>query len=247
MVINARNWAALLTSGVLAAGALAQVGSLSETLSNKTEEGKYKLSFSATAFSDDESALYGNIGVVYGFNRDFDIMLRGSYAARTTTGVVRTGGVDHDLQLVWRKEGLYVSAGIAVPSTPSLDNVLGVFTAGFNPTLENGGNLFLGVSGVTSDDTTLAGVGFAGSLPLKEGWYLEGSAYLIIRGDNTRDISTGNSYKSDVYSLAVKYRYDERQTFWVSASTAVGHTTGFGLTHRLGNGLGFGAGVEVKF
>ncbi len=247
MVINVRTSVALLISGVLAGSALAQVGSLSETLSGKTEQGKYKLSFSATAFNDDESSLYGNIGFVYGFSRDFDIMLRGSYATRTTTGLVRTGGIDHDLQLVWRKDGLFASGGLSVPSTPAQDNVAAAFTVGFNPTLESGGNVFLGVSGVTSDDATLAGLGFAGSLPLKEGWYLEASAYLILRGDNTRDPNTGNSFKTDVYSFAVKYNYDERQTFWLSASTAVGHTTGFGLTHRLGNGLGIGAGFEVKF
>lgn len=226
--------------------AMAQVGSISETLAPQTENGAKKLSFSIRSFDKNDASAYGDLGFVYGFSDQFNVMLRVSGASEKNVGVIRTGGSDVELQLVFRKNNFYASVGASLPSTPSQDQVAATYTIGFAGE-DHGSRIFLGLTGVAADEAALLGVAAGLRTPITEKLSFDASTILIARGNNTVDFNTGTLMKTDILSFALRFQATPEHAFWISASNALGSTTGFGMSHRLGNGLGFGAGIEVKF
>jgi len=226
--------------------AFAQVGSLSETLATQTEKGGIKLSFSATSFDKNDASVYGNLGFVYGFSDQFNFMVRASGAGRKDVGVIETGGSDVELQLVFRRNNFYASVGASLPSTPAGNDAAGTYTIGFVGE-DHGSRVFVGLTGIASEESALLGVGATLRTPITDKLSFDAATILIARGNNTVDFNTGNLMRTDILSFALRFQATPTQAFWLSASNSLGSTTGFGLSHRIGNGLGFGAGLEVKF
>lgn len=223
----------------------AQLNHLSETLNGGLAEKEKKVSLSFRSFDGNEASIYGDLALAYGWSRDINLYLRASGSERKTVGAIRTGGTDVELQMAWRKANLYVALGAALPSTPAQDRVAGTWTIGVAGQ-EGKSSAFFGATGVTSDDVTLVGAAVALRTPLSEQLSLDASSIFMIRGENTASIG-GNLEDQTVLSFALRYQFSDKQTFWVSASNALGGTTGFSMSHRLGAGFGLGAGIEVKF
>lgn len=225
--------------------ASAQLNSLSETLNGGLENKETKVSFGVRSFDGNEASLYGDLALAYGWSRDINFVLRASGSERVNFGGSRTGGTDVEFQLAWRKANLYVALGAALPSTPAQDRVAGTWTAGFAGQ-EGKSAVFFGATGVTSEDVTLIGAAVALRTPLSDQLSFDASSIFMIRGENTAN-SAGALGEETVLSFALRYQFSPQQAFWVSASNALGGTTGFSMSHRVGVGFGLGAGFEVKF
>lgn len=230
---------------ILGAGSFAHAQVLADVLSDPLSGGQFSMGVSASSFRNGESATYGNLILGYGWREDIEFRFRASGARRSTFGSVRTGGTDLELQGVYHRGFFYAALGIALPDTPAQDRAAGTFTVGLRQRNETG-TLFYGVTGVTSEDVTLVGVGASLEVPVGEKFGLQAGVVFPVRGDNTR-LSTGASERENLLSIGARYRHDERQSFFVGFSNALGRTTGFGLTPKLGSGLGFHAGIEVRF
>lgn len=246
MKIHLRTQGLVLSCLFVSTVAMAQVGSLSETLASQTEKGAMKLSFSARSFDKNDASVYGDLGFVYGFSDQFNFMLRASAAGEKNVGIIRTGGSDIEVQLVFRRNSFYASLGASLPSTPSQDEAAGTYTVGFTSE-DHGSRVFLGLTGVASDSAALLGVSAALRTPITDKLSFDASTTIIARGNNAVDFTSGSLMKTDILSFALRFQATPEHAFWISASNSLGSTTGFGLSHRVGNGLGFGAGIEVKF
>lgn len=225
--------------------AFAQVGSLSTALDGGMAKGDRAVKLSFRSFNENEASVYGNLALAYGFSDDVQFVLRASAAERTDVGATRSGGSDVEFQAVWRKRNIYLAVGVAQPSTPAQDKAAFTYTVGVNG--QDGTNsVFFGVSSVTSKDVTLLAAAFAYRMGFAEGWSFDSSAMFMIRGDNTANVS-GVLESEPVFNFGLRYRFDSRQSFFLSAGNSLGDTTGFSLSHRIQKGFGVGAGLEVKF
>lgn len=223
----------------------AQVGSLSDTLNHGMMKGDKAVQLNFRSFSENEAKIYGNLAFYFGFTDDIELVLRASGAEIKNVGATRSGGTDVELAGIWRKNNAYVSVGVAKPSTPSNDQPVVTWTAGFAGT-DEGRSAFFGVTGATSDDVTLIAAAAALRTPLSEQLSFDMSSLFMIRGDNTADLN-GVLGSEPVFNFGLSYMLNDRQTFWVSAGNSLGDTTGFSMSHRIQRGFGLGAGLKVKF
>lgn len=225
--------------------ASAQVGVLSDTLKSQLGKGEKEVKLSFRSFNENEAKIYGNLALYYGFSDSIEVVLRASAAEFTNVGLTRTGGVDVELQAIWRKNHLYVAVGGAKPSTPANDKPVATWTAGWQGQ-DEGRSIFFGVSGLTSDDVTMIGAAAALRTPLSDKLSFDASSMFMIRGDNSADL-LGVLGDEPVFNFALRYAMDPSKSFWVSVGNSLGETTGFSMSHRIQRGFGLGAGMQVKF
>ncbi len=230
---------------IIPLAASAQVGVLSDTLNPKLGKGEREAKLSFRSFNENEAKIYGNLALYYGFSDNLDFVLRASAAEFKNVGLTRSGGTDIEFQAIWRKNNIYVALGGAKPSTPSQDQPVVTWTAGWQGQ-DEGRSVFFGTTGVTSDNVTLIAAAIALRTPLCENLSLDASSMFIARGDNTADLS-GNLSDEPVFNLALRYSFDANRSVWLSAGNSLGDTTGFSLSHRIQRGFGLGAGFQVKF
>jgi hypothetical protein len=225
--------------------ASAQVGVLSDTLSSKLGKGDKEVKLSFRSFNENEAKIYGNLAFYYGFSDSLDFVLRASGAEFTNVGLTRSGGTDIEFQAIWRKNNVYVALGGAKPSTPSQDQAVVTWTAGWQGE-DEGRSVFFGTTGVTGNDVTLIAAAAALRTPLCDKLSFDASALFMIRGDNTADLS-GNLSDEPVFNFGLRYSMDSSKSLWLSVGNSLGETTGFSISHRIQRGFGLGAGVQVKF
>lgn len=225
--------------------ASAQVGALSDTLDGRMAKGDRSVKLSFRSFNENEASVYGNLGLYFGFSDDIQFVLRASAAQRTTVGAIRTGGSDVEFQAIWRKHNMYLAVGAAQPSTPAQDKAAFTYTAGVCG--QDGTNsVFFGVSSVTSKDVTILAAAVAYRMGFADGWSFDSTAMFMMRGENTANVA-GVLESEPVFNFGLRYQFDDRQSFFLSAGNSLGDTTGFSLSHRIQKGFGVGAGLQVKF
>lgn len=235
---------------MLSSAAFAQQ-SLYDTSFGELGVGESKASIVLIPFNDNESSLYSNLSWTYGLTDRIWLQVRGATASKETVngggGAVRTGGSDLEFRVMTRSEQLFLALGASLPDTPAQDQVAGTFQGGLIADFEDGGQVVLALTGVTSEDVTLVGFGAGLSKALKGGLSLDASATFLVRGENTVNLGSLNREREPLFGLGLSYKFDEDVKFRIGYGNSVGTTTGFALSPRLGAGGGLYFGAEVKF
>ncbi len=245
-------FALVLASGlVLTSIASAQTGLYNSSSLGSSEPGTSTLSLQLNPFRGNESSPYYSLEYTYTWSQMLSFQLRGTTASRETFMIggnpFLTGGSDIEFRVLGVREQFFGSIGVAKPDTPAQDKVVGTFQIGVRSDVEEAGQFLLALSGVTSDDVTVVGFGGGFSKSLENGFGIDASATVIVKGDNTVSTSLGVPIRETLFSLGASYQVDEQLSFRLGYGNSLGLTTGFALTPRLGAGGGLFFGAQVKF
>lgn len=237
----------LAGSLVLAICASAQSGLYDTAFDGDLEQGQSRVQFQLNPYSGNESSPYFSLAYTYNWSNLFAFQFRGTTAKRSTFNGVRTGGSDLEFRVLGGTKDYFFAVGASLPDTPANDNLAATFQAGVRAAADENTQLLFGLSGLTSDDVTLIGIGGGFESRLANGLSFDGGVTIIVRGDNTLNLNTGALERESLYSLGVGYQVDEQLSFRLGYGNSLGLTTGMSLTPRLGSGGGLFFGAQVKF
>jgi len=210
------------------------------------------------AFSGEEDLTYTSLAFHTPLGRDWEGILRGSFAGRRTLALPGGGGIRHggsDIELAAKYgfpgNGRVSTAGflgVSLPNTPAQDNV--VVTLGLSAGSSAGNRSFAIVNprAVFINDNVLLGIGTGGQIRLSDTLSLRAEYTPVISGDNTRSEVTGDKRRRNLYGIGVRYGSpDGRYYADIGFTNATGLTTGAALTPGLGGSGAFYAALAGRF
>lgn len=222
-----------------------------------THTGRWAAGLDVRSFSGDEDLLYTSIELSTGIGQNLEVIARGSFADRKDfslgkDGSIRHGGNDAEILLKIASRGAGSAAGligISFAGTPAQNSA--ALTLGATAALpaRSGPVLFLNPRAIFLDGNSIIGFGAGAEIPITKGLAIVGDYTPVINGRNTRDTSTGELRRTDIYGVAVRYALSSRSTQMsidMGYTNGLGSTTGFSLSPGLGSSGAFYAALRVR-
>lgn len=214
------------------------------------EQGKWTGRVDVRAFGGDESTTYTSLAMHYGLRKDLEGILRGPFASPTTLNLggesaLRHGGSDLEMAAKYRLHTstttpMALLAGVSWANTPAQSDVF--LTLGLTSSSEIGSRItaYLCPRAVLVNSNTIVGIGLGARAKLTDTAAIVADYTPVVAGHNTRDTTTGDRMRRDVYGVAL--RLSSRNAAWsfdLGYANGTGSSTGFGLTPALGGIGGF--------
>jgi hypothetical protein len=220
-------------------------------------QGKSALSLDFRYFGGYDKTVNSSVWYGFGFCKDWEIDFAGTFDkwSSMTSGAgteIRFGGTDEEISVRYRVPftlPLTIQGGLADPQTPAqngrLASTAGV-SLGYSP--ESRIRFYVNPKSVFLQDNTIFGVSVGGAIDLVPNITLIGDFTHIFAGDNTIDTGSGNTSRSHIYSIGLRFpNLVMNGSLDLGVTNGSGITTGSSLTPSLGGAPAVFARLSYRF